>query len=236
VNKLKKILNQLFNRLLGIGLGWLLVSAVGFCAADSSRNPENHFKNLSAQFQQIIRDHKNRVITESTGYCEIQKPNQFYWHVTAPEEIVIVSDGHQIWHYDVELAQVIVRNFSVETQDLPIRFLFLAPEQILNADFNHKRFQEIQKTTQFLGQPSAQQTITLKPKDPMDLFQKIELIYPMQSKSLSDSIVLKQMNLWDQNNQKTEFKFKNIKLNPVISKSRFKFSPPEGVDVLNQIN
>ena len=65
-----------------------------------------------AEFYQVILDEGLFLVEESIGLMWLSRPNRFRWEYSEPFAQTIVSDGTNIWEYDVELEQATVRNFS----------------------------------------------------------------------------------------------------------------------------
>ena len=65
-----------------------------------------------AEFYQVILDEGLFLVEESIGLVWLSRPNRFRWEYSEPFAQIIVSDGTNIWEYDVELEQATVRNFS----------------------------------------------------------------------------------------------------------------------------
>ena len=65
-----------------------------------------------AEFYQVILDEGLFLVEESIGLMWLSRPNRFRWEYSEPFAQTIVSDGTNIWEYDVELEQATVRKFS----------------------------------------------------------------------------------------------------------------------------
>ena len=70
----------------------------------------NDVTTLAATFEQSLIDADDTVVEESNGTLEIQRPGRFRWTYDRPYEQIMVADGLNIWNYDVDLAQVTVKN------------------------------------------------------------------------------------------------------------------------------
>ena len=64
-----------------------------------------------AEFYQVILDEGLFLVEESAGLMWLSRPNRFRWEYFEPFAQTIVSDGTNIWEYDVELEQATVRKF-----------------------------------------------------------------------------------------------------------------------------
>ena len=65
-----------------------------------------------AEFYQVILDEGLYLVEESVGLLWLSRPNRFRWEYSEPFAQTIVSDGINIWEYDVELEQATVRKFT----------------------------------------------------------------------------------------------------------------------------
>ncbi len=65
-----------------------------------------------AEFYQVILDEGLFLVEESVGLMWLSRPNRFRWEYSEPFAQTIVSDGTNIWEYDVELEQATVRKFT----------------------------------------------------------------------------------------------------------------------------
>ena len=65
-----------------------------------------------AEFYQVILDEGLFLVEESIGLMWLSRPNRFRWEYSEPFAQTIVSDGTNIWEYDVELEQATVRKFT----------------------------------------------------------------------------------------------------------------------------
>ncbi len=65
-----------------------------------------------AEFYQVILDEGLFLVEESVGLLWLSRPNRFRWEYSEPFAQTIVSDGTNIWEYDVELEQATVRKFT----------------------------------------------------------------------------------------------------------------------------
>ena len=65
-----------------------------------------------AEFYQVILDEGLFLVEESVGLLWLSRPNRFRWEYSEPFAQTIVSDGINIWEYDVELEQATVRKFT----------------------------------------------------------------------------------------------------------------------------
>ncbi|MCG9722063.1 outer membrane lipoprotein chaperone LolA [Shewanella sp. Isolate7] len=79
--------------------------------------------NLKANFSQQVTDVNNKVIQQGSGTFALAVPNQFYWHLTQPDESLIVADGRDVWIYNPFAEEVSVLDFNQAIDASPIALL-----------------------------------------------------------------------------------------------------------------
>jgi len=80
-------------------------------------------RTMSADFSQTQRSEKGEVLQESSGIFFLDKPGKFRWDYSEPFEQQIISDGNNIWIYDVELQQVTVQKQSISMKNTPMALI-----------------------------------------------------------------------------------------------------------------
>lgn len=166
---------------------------------------------MSANFKQTLRASDGKLMQESAGVFYLQRPGKFRWNYTQPYPQEIVSDGEQVWVYDVDLEQVTVQRQGAGQNNTPMALL--QNKQKLEDAF------EIQER----GTESGLHRIELlNKKDDVD-FDRIVLGLDAQG--------LRFLRLHDQFEQTTDIFFTELQSNPELDAGIFQFTPPEGVDV-----
>lgn len=176
-------------------------------------------KSMTANFTQTTKGAnggKNGLSAKNgtfSGNVSLQRPNNFRWNITSPSEQLIVTDGSALWVYDKDLEQVTRQNADQQLGNTPALLLSGDPNKISQ---NFK-----------ITQPNAK--------------KNYYVLYPKASGSNFNSLAVSfnggkpvMMVLNDSLGQVTSIKFSNVKLNGSIPSSQFKFTPPKGVDVINQ--
>ncbi|KIO35275.1 outer membrane lipoprotein chaperone LolA [Shewanella sp. cp20] len=79
--------------------------------------------NLKANFSQQVTDVNNKMIQQGSGTFALAVPNQFYWHLTQPDESLIVADGRDVWIYNPFAEEVSVLDFNQAIDASPIALL-----------------------------------------------------------------------------------------------------------------
>jgi len=171
----------------------------------------NETKTMTANFSQTLRTDTGSVLQESKGVFYLRKPRQFRWNYTVPYAQEIVSDGENIWNYDVDLQQVTVQKNSAVLDSTPMAVM--------------------QDTM------SVDRAFDIKPLDEKAGVYRMLLISRSEQTDFKNIILgvdksgLKFMQLKDQFDQVTDIVFSEVRVNLDISVSLFKFEPPEGTDV-----
>lgn len=193
---------------------FMLVLPVTVMAGEGERLLE-HFltqsKTMSADFVQTLRADDNEVLQESKGHFYLNRPGKFRWNYTTPYEQEIVSDGEQVWIFDVDLKQVTVQNKSVSLNNTPMALME--------------------------GKLKLKEAYDVSELDHRDGIYRLKLSSKTKDADFSELIIgvnkqgLQFMQLRDQFEQTTDIVFVKLELNKKLSSDLFKFTPPEGVDV-----
>jgi outer membrane lipoprotein carrier protein len=168
-------------------------------------------KTMSADFVQTLRTDDNEVLQESKGHFYLNRPGKFRWNYMEPYAQEIVSDGEQVWVYDVDLKQVTVQNKSASTNNTPMALME--------------------------GKLNLKEVYNVSELDHRDGIYRLKLSSKSKDVDFSDLIVgvdeqgLKFMQLRDQFDQTTDIVFVELELNKKLASDLFEFTPPEGVDV-----
>jgi outer membrane lipoprotein carrier protein len=172
---------------------------------------------LTASFEQetVIQDFKTSI--KSKGELFLKKKDKMKLAYLQPKKEEILINGKQMTTYLPDQHQAIQGLFSKEQESkLPLRLL--SGEAILKNDF------EIQSGPDQKKEPFH---LLLKPRQKGGDLEKIELeIDP-------STYLIKSLRLYQPNQNYSSFRFSNIRINPGIKDSLFRFIPPEGTEVLN---
>lgn len=166
---------------------------------------------MSADFKQTLKDADGRLLQESAGEFYLKRPGRFRWNYTEPYPQEIVSDGENVWVFDVDLEQVTVQKQGASQNNTPMALL--QNRQSLEDAFEiHER-----------GSESGLHRIELVSKNNDVDFGRIMLGL--------DETGLRFLQLHDQFEQVTLIAFSQLRSNIELDGAIFKFIPPEGVDV-----
>jgi outer membrane lipoprotein carrier protein len=168
---------------------------------------------LQAHFVQTVQDANGNRLQETSGQMILERPGKFRWQVQSPAKQLLIADGDKIWFYDIDLAQVTVQKQQASSKDSPA-MLLSSSMQSLAQDFS---------ITQ-LPSPVTGKIFQLTPKIKSDLFQSIVLSFVKEQ--------LFSMKMVDNFGQTTIIDFNQVKTNSTLNPALFRFSPPKGVDVV----
>ncbi len=167
-------------------------------------------KSMTASFTQTTQGASSGTFK---GSMSVQRPNNFRWETKSPSEQLIVANGNSMWIYDKDLEQATKQSVDTQVGNTPALLLSGDPSKI---DKNFK-----------ITQPYANKNYyVLYPKADSASFKSLSMSFNGGKPVM--------MVLNDTLGQTTSIKFSNIKMNPSISNSQFKFTPPKGVDVIDQ--
>ncbi|MEC7120253.1 MAG: outer membrane lipoprotein chaperone LolA [Pseudomonadota bacterium] len=154
--------------------------------------------------------HLNRNFS---GVMQVKRPGQFRWETTSPMSQLIVANQRTVWIYDPDLEQATRQQMDEQVGSTPALLLSGQPEAIMKA------FR--------VTQPNRNQNSFI--------------LYPLNKDGAFESLAIsfagdapQQMTLKDSLGQRTEIQFSQVKLNPTLSDTQFKFVPPAGTDVIDQ--
>lgn len=198
----------------------LLLCVAGLAQAAEGTQALQHFykqvDTLSADFQQVQRDDNGNVVQQASGTFLLSRPKKFRWEYDQPYKQIIVSNGDVFKFYDVDLAQVTVRNIGATLKATPA--LLLTGGEALDEAF---------KITDG-GQHDGLNWIHLTPKADDTDFKSVDL-------GLKDDVPAL-MQLHDNLGQTTSINFGNVKINPDLAASKFTLDVPDDVEVVDGRN
>jgi len=171
-------------------------------------------KAIRANFHQVVTDRQGRKVQEVDGEMQLKRPNKFKWDYNKPYEQQIISDGHQVWLYDTDLAQVTVNSLRQSIGSSPAALL----AGDANIDKSFKLSNAFRK--------DDLEWVSANPKDKESGFEKILMGFKdnkIQALSLIDSF-----------GHTTQITFSDVQVNPALDEKNFSFKPPQGVDVVGE--
>ena len=101
------------------------LSSVAAMADDATelRAKLSNIDSLHATFTQQVTDINSKPIQTGSGVFALAYPNQFYWHLTQPDESLIVADGANLWIYNPFAEEVTVMDVAQAVDASPMALL-----------------------------------------------------------------------------------------------------------------
>ncbi len=168
---------------------------------------------MRAEFVQTVQGAAFVQPEESRGTLLMQRPGKFRWDYRLPYEQQIIADGKQLWIYDVDLEQVIVKPLDKALGDTPA--LLLSGDGGVAQRFDIKELPD--RGDELLW-------VQLLPKQTDTGFTTVKLGFDQQH--------LRSMELVDGFEQVTKLIFSNVETGITLPADTFDFVPPKGVDVI----
>ena len=182
-------------------------------AVDTLKSFVQDVKSGRASFTQVVTSPDGAKKRSTKGNFEFLRPNRFRFAYDKPLEQLIVADGQKVWIYDPDLQQVSVRQMSQALGATPAALLAGGS---LEKDFNLKA----------LPDRDGQQWVEAVPKQKDSPFQAVRVGF--KGKDLAA------LEIVDNFGQKSQLSFSQVEANAAVSAESFRFTPPKGVDVLEQ--
>ena len=180
-------------------------------AVTNLNNLLKNTKSMTANFSQIT---KTADRSQSfSGSIALERGHKFRLETKLPSEQLIVVNGNTMWTYNKDLKQVIRQSVGNQIGEAPALLLSGDPSQI-DRHFN-------------VSQPDANKNyFILTPKFSNDDDSSLSLSFnggrPVT------------MVLQDSVGRTTTIQFSNIVLNKKLPATQFSFTPPRGMEVINQ--
>jgi len=171
------------------------------------------YDRFSANFEQVTRKDQGATAEVLKGSMKISRPGLFRWETASPFPQLIVSDGEYVWIYDPDLEQATRKPADPKQTN--------GAALILNGDVAElaEQFEIYLPINE-----ESQQLFELLPKDTQSSFQRIRLFFTQG--------VMSELMLQDVLGQQTTILLKDSVINEPMDASLFKFTPPNGTDVI----
>ena len=169
---------------------------------------------LSGEFVQRLQDDDGSTLERYEGRFWLQRPGRFLWVYESPYPLELGSDGVTLWHFDVDLRQITLRDAAAALSGTPAELLG--------------------------GELAQLDRYRITPQAPADGLDWLELT-PEQAESDFATIRIglkggepRQMELADRLGQLTVIRFENLKRNPEIAAERFTLQVPDKTTVVDE--
>jgi len=165
------------------------------------------------EFEQKIFDRDHKLLQESRGTLAFSRPGKFRWTYVKPYAQLIVGDGVRVWVYDADLKQVTVKKLDRALGSTPAALL-AGDNDVVRAAF---RLND-------QGAKDGLEWLEALPRDKEGNFERIRMGFGSSGPEV--------MELVDSFGQTTILKFTAFQRNPKLDPGQFRFSPPQGADVI----
>jgi len=168
-----------------------------------------------ADFTQVVLNRDGQRIQSASGIMQFVRPGKFRWEYRKPYEQIIVGDGAKFWLYDPDLNQVTVKKLDAALGSSPAALLSGSNE--IERGFRLKD----------IGERDGLDWLEAIPRSKDSSFESVRMAFDARPE-----LVI--MELRDNFGQDTVLRFMDMKRNPRLAPSLFKFVPPKGADVLGE--
>lgn len=174
---------------------------------------------LMADFVQIYTSGTSGRTLEESGILSLKKPGRMRWEYNKPDEKLYVSDGSTVWWYVPKDRQVTKMSLSRADQE-QTQILFLMGRGDLSRDFEIGFTRDINPL-----QPDSY-LLRLKPRKEETFDYLILEVNPRD-------YYVERLLSFDPLGNIMEYRFLNFR-RADLPDSRFSFTPPKGVEVLDE--
>ena len=168
---------------------------------------------FSADFEQTLLDSSGEALESTKGAVRLRRPGMFYWEYHEPYTQKIISDGKSLWVYEEDLEQVTISDVPDTIHDTPA-LIFSGDDNFAD----HYAIKELEKDAEFTS-------LLLTPWDPESQYEGLYLAF--YDNELSGMMV------FDALGQTLAIKFSNAQRNPPLKGELFRFTPADGIDVID---
>jgi len=171
-------------------------------------------RSAKASFSQVVTDSSGKLAQKASGTVQFERPGKFRWSYAKPYEQLIVGDGQTLWIYDKDLNQVTERRLD--------KALGSSPAALLAGSDDIDRYFSLNA----IGVKKQLDWLEARPLDEESLFEKVLMGFRGN--------MLDTMELYDHFGQKTTIRLENLQRNPKVTPDLYKFTVPEGADVVTE--
>ncbi len=171
-------------------------------------------KSARGEFTQHVTRGNAQAAPPSSGTFVFERPGKFRWLYQKPYEQLLIADGEKLYLYDKDLNQVTVRKLAAALPASPASILFGA------SDFER----EFAVRDDGVRDGLAWLIATPRAKD--SPFERIDIGFRDATPA--------SMQIKDSFGQTSRLEFRSFERNPRVEAGVFRFTPPAGVDVLEQ--
>ncbi|WP_114191965.1 outer membrane lipoprotein chaperone LolA [Edaphovirga cremea] len=163
-----------------------------------------------ASFTQKVTSDDGAAVQEGEGELWVKRPNLFNWHMTSPDESVLVSDGKTLWFYNPFVEQVTATWLKNATGNTPFMLI------TRNDSSDWAQYDVKQKGDDF----------ELTPKAATGNLKQFAI-------TVTPSGIIKSFTAVEQDGQRSAYTLKSQQ-NGAVDAAKFTFTPPKGVTLDDQ--
>lgn len=180
----------------------------------------NRTTDFEADFRQFNTTAVSNTTTESAGHVQFRRPGRMRWDYTQPRGNLVVSDGTTLWTYEPANRQAFMANLT--QSQLPSALSFLMGTGNLAADFNARlRPSTVRGYENFY-------MVELTPVTPNPSFARLVLFVEPQNYQVVEAGVIDAQN----NRNRFQFVAGTVRVNTNPPADRFRWTPPQGTNVI----
>lgn len=169
----------------------------------------NKINSFHASFSQKVTDGSGALVQQGQGELWVKRPDLFNWHITKPDESLLISDGKTLWFYSPFVEQVSALWLKDATSDTP--FMLIARNQ--NSDW--QQYNVSRQGNNF----------TLTPKKDSNLKQF--------TVEVDAGGIIHRFSTLERDGQRSSYQLTSVQNAPILA-DKFTFTPPEGVTLDDQ--
>ncbi|TKI07478.1 outer membrane lipoprotein chaperone LolA [Martelella alba] len=170
----------------------------------------NQVNSFHSSFTQTVTNAEGGEVQQGEGELWVKRPNLFNWHMTSPDESVLVSDGKTLWFYNPFVEQVTATWLKNATGNTPFMLI------TRNSPEDWRQYTVKQHGDHF----------NLTPKSGKGNLKQFSI-------DVDSHGVIKGFTAVEQDGQRSAYKLKSQNNGPV-DVAKFTFTPPKGVTVDDQ--
>lgn len=203
------MINKFFICLL---LSSTLYAQSAFDVLSKVQNKFQSINNFEASFSQTSIKSKGQAGIKLSGKFFYEKKNKFNVELNYAN---IICDGITVWNYNKSSKRVVVSDLINDPTSFSLeRFIFDYPPQCTMTLVNDENVKKV----------GAQ--LELVPKNQKLKFKKAKI-------SVTSDGMVSKMEITDFSDINYEFQFNEIKINQDLPDSKFTFSPPKGIQIID---
>ena len=189
-----------------------VASSVWADAASDLKSRLDKVSSFHASFTQKVTDGSGNAVQEGKGDLWVKRPNLFNWHMTQPDESILVSDGKTLWFFNPFVEQATATWLKDATSNTP--FMLIARNQ--SSDWQQYNIKQ------------TGDEFVLTPKGSTGNLKQFTI-------NVSSNGTINQFSAVEQDDQRSSYQLKSQQ-NGAVDASKFTFTPPKGVTVDDQRN